>query len=147
MPRGYPDFFGQQQFPSYGQLIEIDEEDTSIAVDSEELIYNISAKGRIYSARILLDCLNTYNDSFIRVAIDGYYAAYVGINQLLFEGNYAGDSYPLYITCYRYNGTKYYATLGLRDGLTFGYSFQVSIINNELNVIGVSAQLIYARVI
>lgn len=147
MARGHPDDFGFSMFPSYGQLVEIDTTNPSIAVDVEEYIYQISAKGKIYSASIELYCTNNFNNSAIRVAIDGYYAAYHWIDLLLVNGMFIGDGYPVYITCFEYNGSQYHVRLGLRDGLTFGYELNVSIINNEVNIITVVGQLIYARVV
>jgi hypothetical protein len=128
MAKGRPDFFGVQQFPSFGPL-ESDGGSISIPASGLDVVIDVSAKGVSDGGFLRLKCADLDAWPTITVTIDG-----TGHDQFLQQEfddlllyGYEGRFLKLHLSSYHYGQVIF----EFREGVTFAESVSVLVTNNS----------------
>jgi hypothetical protein len=143
MPRGYPDWFGQPQFPQYGSVSEAKAEIT-IATGTETTLVTISGKGRIYGGVVLCASGNVKNADYVKLYVDDVLLISICFYDLTWYGLYPDGDSPLYII--RYDETTPKMIAGIRKDITFSKSFKIAWKSDDANSRVVRYRLHYSLI-
>lgn len=143
MPRGYPDYFGQQMFPKYGGA-KFTSKYKVITTSGNVEVLAISGKGRIYGGYMYTkDPDSTKNDRF-RLRIDGETIPAPDFEALLSYGHISTTDTLLYIIYYDELTPKY--VVGLKNNITFDYDFAVLYNKTSANDVTVEVNVYYTLI-
>jgi hypothetical protein len=143
MPRGYPDWFGQPQFPKYGSVLYVSGQ-TSVTETTEKTIVEITAKGRTYGGHIVVSGANTNTADYVKLYVDSslLYAVTFGGAR---GWNY-GEGYIPPLILSRYDRlTPEYAFNVNRD-ITFDSSFRIAYLAKDNNPRIIYYELQYSKI-
>jgi hypothetical protein len=144
MSRGYPDFFGQQQFPSYGPfsiLQGFTECPTGVFTD----VFEIIGKCRLYTGILTTPESVINGDLWLKITVDS--------TVMSFSSMYSKRQYSIYenvnqiLTLVHYEPIMNKYTFQLKEGITFGQSFKVSINPSAAGSLSVAYDVSYSRII
>jgi len=120
MPRGYPDWFGQPQFPKYGAIKSITGE-TIVERDVLTNVFSITGKGKIDSGRAWYSPYLGFFTAYFNLKIDGVSIWSNFIDHMKQLGCYAGSGQALFLLSY--DSVLGLYTIGIRGDITFETSF------------------------
>jgi len=120
MPRGYPDWFGQPQFPKYGAVKNLSGS-TLVPSGVETEVFSIIGKGKIYYGWIYYLTLYDSSSAYYAPIIDGTRVWRYIIDHMRQRGVYADSGYAMFLLCYDKESNLY--VTGLRGDITFEKSF------------------------
>ena len=140
MARGYPDYFGYSMFPSYGNLLEL-EDAFGIIAGATITIMELNHKGMICGGYIRLSGAVPLNNYLIIPYIDGI--AHVDfLSNIPFDyGFQLPDGHMFYVSYY--NNTDNEIVFSMSPGFPFGVSFAITIENTSLAVGLCTSRLLY----
>lgn len=123
MPRGYPDYFGQQMFPKYGALKSISDYHSSSG-SGEKTLVNINGKGIVFGGRIWVLSSDARNYDIIRMYIDGESSFSMAMSHMnLYDVDY-NSQLPVFLIYYDELNPRY--EIGIRSGITFDSNFKLT---------------------
>jgi len=140
MPKDYPDWFGQPQYPKWGTPTYVRVQE-SIMASAQEILLEQYGKGQLIGGHIY-----TYNDSgsqedSVYITIDDTYFAFDNI-RTLFERNITKPNLtPIYIV--EYNTTQPRFCIGLSPGIIFDKKLIIYYKNNGAYGVYVEGQFMY----
>jgi len=141
MARGYPDRFGQPQFPKYGAIRWMAES----KLCSEQTLtplFSIDGAGLIHSAMLYSTDNNFNTSSYFRMAMDEVSIFTMNIAQLLKEGIFNSDVYPFFIVCYDEIYPRY--TIGFKPNANFSEKVEIGFVNASPNPVYVTYVIFYS---
>ncbi len=147
MSKGYPDFFGYSIFPNYGNFQLTDSGAVIIPADSWGTIFNISAKGKIYSGYVGIQDLGLADTATIiaRLTVDGDVMFSRSLDDLLNHG-FVGDlDIPFSLTYYSKVNNFFVVTFPL--DITFANSYKLEYFTDASAQIFVHGYLNWSRVL
>lgn len=129
MPRGYPDDFGSQMFPMYGQLVRISTTHTLLASEVWTA-FDIAAKGVLYFLHIESKASSGYNDLDIELTVDGAVFFWESVTDMHLYQNLFLSSQPLVLL---YDDTPgQFLTIGLAKDVPFASQIKLKIENGGI---------------
>lgn len=143
MARGYPDFFGQQQFPSYGPFT-ILEGNTLCTAGAFTDIFEIVGKGRLYTAVFFTIEAVVSGDPQFKLTIDDFTISFAG-NSLLRNYGIFEQANDL-ITLLYYDKPNQDYCWQIKEGLTFGQSLKLSGFPNSVDDMLITYRVSYGNV-
>lgn len=145
MPQGYPDFFGQQQFPKFGPYNEHIRLVTEIANTVKATVFNLEAKAFIYSLYLQISNLPALDPVDVLLTIDGD-SLLSHTLETLFERNWCVQhGYPLIIS--RWDVVAKDLSFVGASGITISSSFKLELDNDTGGDIFIDGAIHYAKVI
>lgn len=140
MARGYPDHFGQPQFPRYGGAIRV-ASIGNIAGGESEVLHNISAKGQIYGGYVRAYGIGSHESDYVTVTIDGNVLTDRAFDNLL-QHNTTSDKQDItYLSRYDIFADDF--TLHISNGIIFESSFIVEYKNEDSMAMTYESALYY----
>jgi hypothetical protein len=144
MPRGYPDWFGQPQFPKYGSA-QSDQGYKIIKESGEKTIFEVISKGRTYGGHIyvfgsgasITDVIHLYVDGKLLLSTTFMYARDYNFSE--------GYITPLILSCYDTLTPRY--AFNINKDITFDLSFKVTYTTTSAEERDVFYFLFYSAII
>jgi hypothetical protein len=143
MPRGYPDWFGQPQFPKYGGGRRVSGQKTITTVD-ETTVVEISGKGRIYGGIMEAGPVGVSPYDSTKIYIDGSLLIWTSWLDALQFKMFPESGTPLYLLCY---DTVYpWYEWGIREGITFDNAFKITYKSDSANQRVINYKVFYSLI-
>ena len=140
MARGYPDYFGYSMFPSYGNLLEL-EDGFGIAAGETITIMELNHKGMICGGYIRLEGDIPLNNYLIIPHIDGVaHVDFLAITHYNY-GLHLPDGHMFYVSYL--NNVDNEVVFSMSPGFPFGVSLAITIQNTSLEVGLCTSRLLY----
>jgi len=145
--KGYPDFFGFSIFPQFGAYQYTDSGAIIVAANTWGTIFDISAKGRIYTGYIAIQDLGLADTStiFVEMTVDGQLMYSFTLDVMQQIGHNQPFDLPFVLTAYD-KKTNYYNVV-LQSDFSFSQSVLVRVFTDATAQIFVHGYLIWAKVI
>jgi hypothetical protein len=144
MPRGYPDWFGQPQFPKYGGTYRQAQLVSLLHNGETKTIYEINAKGRVFGGVTFLSTGGDISNIQMRLYIDDQYTDEMTPSRGIWYNYTIPGIKPLILTYY---DTLYdQVTISIGTELPFENNFKVVVYNNAGNDLLVDGELFYNKV-
>jgi hypothetical protein len=146
MPRGYPDFFGQQSF-AYEGLFQQYTVTQNILPNTTATVCLVDYKGRVLCGLVRFRKLAEPLLDTIIVTIDNHVSEAFLISDFLTFGITQPNIFPIFLTHYsQIDGTFYYG-FGVHPGITFGLSYKIEYTENDGLLIANWSRVYFARVV
>jgi len=145
--KGYPDFFGFSIFPQFGAYQYTDSGAIIVAANTWGTIFDISAKGRIYTGYIAIQDLGLADTStiFVEMTVDGQLMYSFTLDVMQQIGHNQPFDLPFVLAAYD-KKTNYYNVV-LQSDFSFSQSVLVRVFTDATAQIFVHGYLIWAKVI
>ena len=145
MSKGFPDWFGNQVFPFYGDTNMDGSLVPSVNAGSNTQIVAITDKGRIYGGSLeLTQVTGTFDNIKIGIQIDGTSDWLMDLGEVFDFG--FDDAYPLLLKITNWNIVTGKACFAINKDITFGWEFRMRIDNQQAAAVAVDLQLWWAKV-
>lgn len=147
MGKGYPDFFGYSIFPQFGAFQLTESGAVVVAADSYGTIFDISAKGVVYSGYVATQTLGLADTSsiFARLTVDGQEMYSRVLDDQLAYGFTAEIDIPFVLVDYN-RATNLYVFV-IQQDITFSQSFKLEMYTDITAQIFCHGYLSWAKVI
>lgn len=142
---GYPDFFGQSIFLSYGITKNINEYAQLLSSGNYVDLCLVESKGKVSNGWINIRKNTMSYDYTIQIWIDGYLAC--EFNTVIIDLFNLWDVQDYPIVARFFDASKGNLSLGIKGDITFSNSIFIRIKNDTSSIISVSAELNYTEVV
>lgn len=145
MAIGHPDYFGQSSFFKFGFFREHPQQVTTIEPGVPVKVFDIDAKGKIYSLYISIAGLGSPDALEILITVDDDLLLTNTLEDIWDKGFIAPGGYPLYIKNYKIDEELY--TVSGFEGITFDSHFEIVFDSGDGTDFYCTGAVMYAEVV